>query len=136
MNHIVLMGNLTDAPEVKHTNSGTAICSFTLAHNKRWKTEAGEQKEKVSFIKCVMFGQRAESFAKYHRKGSKALVEGEITQETWEDKETKKKRERTLIQVHNWEFVGERQGDGKQEQRQQAPQAPKAAQQPQDDVPF
>lgn len=108
MNTVILSGNLTADPEIRYTKSGTAVCQFTIAHNKRWKTEAGEQKEKVSFIGCVIWGRRAEVFAEHHRKGSKALVRGELTQESWDDKETGKKQSKTKVNVEEFEFIGGR----------------------------
>lgn len=104
MNLVVLSGNLTADPEIRHTTSGTSVCEFTIAHNKRWRTESGEQKEKVSFIGCVIWGKRGERFAEYHRKGSKALVRGELTQESWEDKKTAERKSRTRVNVEEWEF--------------------------------
>lgn len=108
-NAVFLMGNLTADPELRYGTTGTAVCTFTLAHNKRWRTESGEEKERVSFIGCVMFGKRAEAFAKHHSKGTRAFVEGELAQDTWEDKETGKKREKTKVHVNSWEFVNGRQ---------------------------
>lgn len=142
MNHVTLMGNLTAEPELRFGKSGTAVCTFTLAHNKRWTTDSGEQKEKVSFIGCVMFGKRAEAFVKHHRKGMKALVEGELSQETWEDKETGKNREKTKVHVNSWEFV-----NGRQEATDRPAPTPRprpaaepkpagAAAEAEDDVPF
>lgn len=129
MNHVVLMGNLTADPEVRFTPKGQAVCEFSIAHNKQWKTEAGEERERVSFISCLIWGKRGEAFAKYHRKGFKALVQGELTQESWEDKATGKKQSKTRVQVDSWEFVGARQ-----EQAAHVPAAPKPAQ-PQPSLP-
>jgi len=137
------MGNLTADPELRFTPRGQAVCTFTIAHNKRWTTEAGEEREKVSFIGCVMFGKRAEAFVKHHRKASKALVEGELSQETWDDKETGKKREKTNVLVKSWEFVNGRQEAT--DTRAPTPRPRPAAAQPtqpelpadaDDDVPF
>lgn len=108
-NAVFLMGNLTADPELRYGTTGTAVCTFTLAHNKRWRTESGEEKERVSFIGCVMFGKRAEAFAQHHKKGTRAFIEGELAQDTWEDKETGKKREKTKVHVNSWEFVNGRQ---------------------------
>ena len=121
MNHVILLGNLTSDPEIRYTPKGLAVADFTIAHNKRWTDEGGAQKEKVSFIGCVMFGKRAEAFAQYHKKGSKALVEGELAQESWEDKKTGEKRSKTKVHVNSWEFVG-----GKPEGQPQRRERPKA----------
>lgn len=143
-NKVFLMGNLTADPELRYGPTGTAVCTFTLAHNKRWRTESGEEKERVSFIGCVMFGKRAEAFAKHHSKGTRAFVEGELAQDTWDDKETGKKREKTKVHVNSWEFV-----NGRQETSDRPAPSPRprpAAAQPtpseapaaeaEDDVPF
>lgn len=143
MNRVILMGNLTADPELRFGATGTAVCTFTIAHNKRWTTDGGEEKEKVSFIGCVMFGKRAEAFAKHHRKGMKALVEGELSQDTWDDKETGKKREKTKVHVNSWEFVNGRQeatdrpAPTPRQRPAAAEPAPQGAQpNEEDDVPF
>jgi single-strand DNA-binding protein len=137
MNIAILLGNLTQDPELKHTNGGTPVCEFTLAHNEKWRTESGEQKERVSFIGCVMWGKRAEAFARWHKKGSKVLIHGKLVTDMWEEKETGKKRSKTKLQAEAWEFVGNRQDDLAAAPRS-ATAAPKPATKPdtEDDVPF
>lgn len=138
MNTVILSGNLTADPELRRTNGGTAVCEFTIAHNKRWKTDAGEQKEKVSFIGCVIWGRRAEVFAEHHKKGSKALVRGELTQESWDDKTTGKKQSKTKVNVEEFEFVGGRseQAAAPRPATWQAPkQAVPASGEPEEDEP-
>ena len=112
MNVVILHGNLTADPEVRYTPKGQAICNFTLAINKRWKTESGEEKEKVGFFGCYIWGKRGEAFAQHHRKGGKALVRGELAQESWEDKETGKKQSKTRVEVTDWEFAGAKREEG------------------------
>jgi len=63
VNVVILHGNLTADPEVRYTPKGQAVCNFTLAINKRWKTESGEEKEKVVFPNCYIWGKRGEAFA-------------------------------------------------------------------------
>lgn len=120
MNVVILHGNLTADPVVRYTPKGQAICEFTIAINKRWKTESGEEREKVGFFGCYIWGKRGEAFAQFHRKGGKALVRGELAQESWEDKETGKKQSKTRVEVTDWEFAG-----GKREDAQSAPQVPR-----------
>jgi single-strand DNA-binding protein len=142
MNVVILHGNLTADPVVRYTPKGQAICEFGIAINKRWKTESGEEREKVGFFGCYIWGKRGEAFAQFHRKGGKALVRGELAQESWEDKETGKKHSKTRVEVTDWEFAG-----GKREEAQAAPapraqkpqaqaEAPAGEAQPDDDVPF
>ena len=64
-NKVILMGNLTRKPEVRYTQSGTAICKFGLAVNRRFKDQSGEWKEEPTFIDITFFGKRGEAFAKY-----------------------------------------------------------------------
>lgn len=148
MNKVILMGNLTRDPEIRYTPKGQAVCEFALAVNEKWKTEFGEVKERVTFLECFCWGARGEAFAKHHRKGSKALVDGKIVQETWDDKETGKKRSKTRIQVESWEFVsGSPQGaanaqDGPTQRPPAEPKSAASVDQPnpapreEDDVPF
>lgn len=134
MNKVTLLGNLTRDPEVRHTKSGKAVVNASLAVTERWKTEAGEAKESVLFMDLVLWGATGEMFAKYHAKGSKALVEGKLIAEEWE-KDGKRNRA-VKVQVAAWHFVG-----AKTEAR---PATPKPAASPEapatehaeDDVPF
>jgi single-strand DNA-binding protein len=100
------MGNLTRDPELKHLPRGTAVCELSLAVNKVWKDDQGQKQERASFFGCVAYGSTAENLAKYFSKGKPILIEGELTQETWEDKETGKKREKTKVRIERFEFVG------------------------------
>lgn len=128
MNHVSLMGNLTRDPEVRYTPKGMAVCEFTIAATKRWRTEAGEEKERTAFIGCVCWGKRGEAFAQYHRKGQRALVEGELVQETWEDKESGKKREKTKVEVASWHFVNAKADRGEDAPAARPAPAPRTAQ--------
>ena len=101
-NKCILMGNLTRDPEVRFTASNLAVCKFGLAMNR--KTKNGE--EITTFVDVTIFDKRGESFAKFHKKGSQCLVEGELRFDMWEDKETGAKRSKHYIVAHNWEFCG------------------------------
>jgi len=119
MNIVHLIGNLTRDPELKYTPAGKAVAEFTIAVTEKWKTESGEQKERTAFVGCVSWGSRGDAFAKYHRKGDKACITGKLTQDTWDDKETGKKREKTRVEVTDWEFVNGKPS-GSSQPRQQA----------------
>lgn len=105
-NKVILMGNLTRDPELKTLPRGTAVCELSLAVNKVWKDDQGQKHERASFFGCVAFGTTAENLAKYFSKGKPILIEGELAQETWDDKETGKKREKTKVRIDRFEFVG------------------------------
>jgi single-strand DNA-binding protein len=141
------MGNLVRDPETKHTPQGKAVTEATIAVTEKWTTDSGEKREKTAFVGLVIWGSRGEAFAKYHKKGDKALIEGKLVQETWEDKEGKK-REKTKVQVEQWHFLP--RGDRSQS-HQEAPRPTRPTQAPsskidpapsldgkpeEDDVPF
>jgi len=122
MNHVTILGNLTRDPETRFTPNGKSVTEASIAVTERWKTESGEAKEKTAFIGLVLWGPTGEAFAKFHRKGAKALVEGKLVQEVWDDKDTGKKREKTKVQVEKWHFLPTRDG-GQQAEREQVREA-------------
>lgn len=116
-NKVILMGNLTRDPELRHTQSGMGICKFGLAVNRRFKDgQSGEWREEATFIDITIFGKRGEAFERYHKKGQQAFVEGSLRLDTWEDKKDGAKRSKLYVVGDNWEFVnggrGERSGGG------------------------
>jgi single-strand DNA-binding protein len=107
MNVVILKGNITRDPELKYTPNGIAVLDIGIAVNKTWTTEAGEKKEKVTFVDCRAWRGTAETVAKHFTKGKPILIQGELAQEEWEDKETGKKRRKTLILIDRFEFAGD-----------------------------
>lgn len=98
-NHIGLQGRLTATPELRHTQQGTAITSFTLASDTGRKTKAGDKI--TNFIDCVAWRNQAEFACKYLTKGRLVLVEGEITSRTYEkDGGRRKATEITVSSIH------------------------------------
>lgn len=73
MNKIIITGNICKAPELRHTESGMAICRFTIANNRGY----GE-KQKTTFVNIVTFNKTAENCEKYLSKGSKVGIIGEL----------------------------------------------------------
>ena len=64
-NKVILAGNLTRDPETKYSPKGTAVASFGMAINRKWKTETGETREEVTFVDIESFGRQAEVIQKY-----------------------------------------------------------------------
>jgi single-strand DNA-binding protein len=110
-NRVILAGNLTRDPELRYTPKGVAIASFTLAVNRRWKSETGENKEEVSFIDVDSFGRQAETIAQYLKKGRPFLVEGRLKQDTWEDKNTHQKQSKLKVVLEGFSFIDSKGGD-------------------------
>lgn len=135
-NKVILIGNLTRDVELKYLPKGTAVCNLSLAVNRRWKTEAGEEKEDVYFAECKAFGKQAETLAQYVRKGHPLLVEGRLTREEWDDKKTGDKRSTTRIMIETFQFLKERsEGAASAPRQESAPAAPKPDLDA-DDLPF
>jgi len=128
-NHVVLAGNLTRDPELKYLPSGTAVCEFALAINRKWKGQNGEQKEEVSFLDCQAWGRTAEVIAEHVKKGNPLLVSGYLKQERWDD-QSGNHRSRVKVNVERMQFLGQKKDSG----ASAAPEAPAAA--PEDETPF
>ena len=91
LNHIVIMGRLTRDPELRHTQTGTAVASFTLAVDRDFKDkQTGERA--TDFIDVVAWRQTAELVSRYFSKGRMAVVEGRLQIRDWTDKEGNKRR--------------------------------------------
>jgi len=96
LNHIVIMGRLTRDPELRRTNSGIAVASFTLAVDRDFgKTETGERE--TDFIDIVAWRNTAEFVSKYFFKGRMAVVSGRLQIRNWTDKEGNKRRSAEIV---------------------------------------
>lgn len=95
MNQIVLMGRWTKEPELRHTQSGTAVTSCTLAVDRGFKSKDGEKQ--TDFIDVVAWRNVAEFLAKYFTKGQMAAVTGSLQLRDWTDKEGNKRRSAEVI---------------------------------------
>ena len=83
LNKGILMGRLTRDPELRHTQSGTAVCSFTLAIDRDRKDANGEKQ--TDFIDCVAWSKQAEFVAQWFSKGMMEIVVGRIQSRKWQD---------------------------------------------------
>jgi single-strand DNA-binding protein len=88
MNQALLIGRLTRDPEVKSTQSGKDVCSFTVAVDRNYKDKSGERP--TDFISCVAFDQKARLLGQYFRKGSRIGIIGSIQTRDYKDKDDKK----------------------------------------------
>ena len=83
-NKVVLVGNLTRTPELRHIPSGLAVTDISLAINDRRKSPSGEWIEEVSYVDVTLWGRWAEIVCQYTTKGSPLFVEGRLKQDKWE----------------------------------------------------
>jgi single-strand DNA-binding protein len=108
LNTTLLVGNLVQDPELKDIGSGRQVTNFTIASNRKYKNNEGEQVEEVSFIDCSAFGKTAVAITTYLTKGRKIFVEGRLKQERWTDQESGKERSRLRIHVNKFNFMDSR----------------------------
>jgi len=105
-NKVMLIGNLTRDPELRYTPQGTAVASFGLASNRRWRSQAGEDREETVFVDVSAFGRQAELISEYMSKGRSIFIEGRLKLDQWQDKETGSKRSKLTVVVENFQFLG------------------------------
>ena len=103
LNHIVIMGRMVRDPELRSTQSGISVCSFTLACDRDYSAKDSKEKE-TDFIDCVAWRSTAEFVSKYFTKGRMMAVEGRLQLRDWVDKE-KNKRRSAEIQVSSAYFA-------------------------------
>ena len=86
VNKVFLLGNFCADPEVRYTNSGTAVASIRLATNRKRKNADGIYEDETEFHSVVAWAKTAEFVGQYMRKGNKAYVEGRLQTRKWQDK--------------------------------------------------
>ena len=103
LNKIILMGRLTRDPELRRTESGTAVCSFSIAVDRDFKSKNGEKE--TDFIDIVAWRATAEFVSKYFQKGSLIAIEGSLQTRQYQDKNG---NNRTAVEVvaNNISFAG------------------------------
>ena len=96
LNRIILMGRLTRDPELRHTQSGTAVASFSLAVDRDFKSRDGGERT-TDFIDIVAWRNTAEFASKYLTKGRMAVVEGRLQLRDWTDRDGNKRRSAEVV---------------------------------------
>ena len=96
-NKVILLGRLTRDPELRYTPAGSPVCNFDLAVNRSYTTQGGERRDEVCFITIVVWGKQAETCAEYLKKGRQALVEGRLSQRSWETPEGQKRSKHEVV---------------------------------------
>ena len=111
LNKTILIGRLTSDPELKQTQSGVSVCSFSIAVNRRFSKE----EQKADFINCIAWRQQAEFLCKYFGRGSSVCIVGHIETRSWMDNNNQK-RYATEVVAEEISFV-----DSKSEAAAEAP---------------
>lgn len=134
INKAILIGNLGSDPEVKYTQSGTAVATFRVATTERWKGQDGQMQESTEWHRIVAWKRLAEICGEYLLKGSRVYIEGKIQTRKWQDQNGVDKytteivaREMKMLSVR-----GE-SGDG---QSSTHPETPPGVSRDSEDLPF
>ena len=147
INKVILVGNLGNDPEVKYTQSGSAIASISVATSEAWKDkQTGEQQERTEWHRVKFFGRLAEIAGEYLRKGSQVYVEGSIRYDEFEGQDGVKKYYTDIICDEMQMLGGKGDGGGDRAPRAQARERPQRERQnvqhpspgdvADDDIPF
>ena len=135
MNSIIIKGRLTADPELKYTQSNTAVTSFGVAVNRRF---AQEGQQDTDFFNVTAWNKTAEFITKYFKKGQEILIQGRLQQRTWET-ESGEKRYAVDIVAEQVEFCGSKKdnsSEGEPENVNQAELDVNVKNEGSDDLPF
>jgi single-strand DNA-binding protein len=110
INRVVLVGNLTRDPELRHTPGGTPVCSLRVAVNDRKRDESGNWIDAPNYFSISVFGNQAENCAQYLSKGRPVGIDGKLRWREWQAQDGSK-REAVEVVADSVQFLGGR-GDG------------------------
>jgi single-strand DNA-binding protein len=103
INQVILMGNLTRDPELRTTPSGQSVCSFSIAVNRSWQGQDGQAQEAVDYFDVTAWGKLGELVNQYLSKGRKCLIQGRLSQRSWE--QDGQKRSKVEVVANNVTFL-------------------------------
>jgi single-strand DNA-binding protein len=110
LNKVMLIGNLTRDPELRHTPSGKSVAELGLAINRSWTNDQGQKQEDTTFVDVSVWGRQAEVIQQYVTKGSPIYIEGRLQLDSWDDKATGQKRSKLRVICENFQFLGGKAG--------------------------
>src|SRR2546429_6403351 len=123
VNKVILIGNLGKDPEVRFTQTGSAVANFSIATSEQWNDRDGKRQERTEWHNIVVWGKQAETCGQYLAKGRQVYVEGSIRTRQYDDKEGNR-RYITEVVAQRVQFLG---GGGR---RAEAPRSAAAAEEP------
>ena len=115
MNVILLIGNLGRDPEIRTTNNGSNVASFSIATSERWKDKDGERQEKTTWHNCVVWGPLVKVVESYVHKGSKVAVQGRMEVRKYTNSNNEERTAHEVI-VASLELLSPK-SDGRDERR-------------------
>ena len=111
VNKVFIIGHLGKDPEVRHSQAGAAIASFSVATTESWKKQDGTKEEQTEWHNIVCFGRLGEICGEYLAKGSKVFIEGRLQTRKWDDKDGNT-RYTTEIVAREMKMLGVKGGQG------------------------
>lgn len=148
LNKVMLIGNLTRDPELRHTPKGSAVADLGLAVNRKVQDGNGGWKDETTFVDVTVWGSSAENAQKYLTKGRGVFIEGRLQMDVWDDKATGQKRSKLKVVADNLQFLPDGKGGPTRQfsenpsngndggSRQGGSAAPADDYQEEDDIPF
>jgi len=132
LNRVTLIGHLGKDPEVRYTQSGTAVAGFSLATTERFKNKSGDWEDRTEWHNITLWGRLAEVAGDYLTKGKMVYIEGRLQTRKWQDKEGRDR--------YTTEVVGEKLlmlgGKGEGDRKKPAENNDEPHFDPNDDIPF
>ena len=110
-NKVFLMGNLTRDVELRHTSGNQPVANLSIAVNRRFKTQSGEQRDETTFVDCEAWGRTAEVMSQYLSKGRPVFVEGRLRLDQWQDQQGQN-RSKLKVVIETFQFVDSRADAG------------------------
>lgn len=107
LNVVVIMGRLTSTPELKTTNTGLSVSSFTVAVNRNYSKDGNSQ---TDFIPCVAWRNNADFITKYFAKGQMIAIKGSLQQRSYQDKDGNNRTAYEVV-VESADFCGDKKSD-------------------------
>ena len=120
LNKVTLIGRLGQDPEIRYTQSGSAVASVNIATNDYWTDKQGEKQERTEWHSLVLWGRLADLAQSYLKKGSQVYVEGRLQTNNWEDQQGQK-HYKTEVVVTTMQFLDSRISDSEPAQAAASP---------------
>lgn len=109
LNRVLLAGNLTADPELVEAGK-TKVVNASVASNEYYENGTEEKQQLTTYVDLKVWGNSAENFAKFARRGREIIVEGSLRQDRWEDDQGKK-RSKLYVNVLSWQFAQRKSDD-------------------------
>ncbi len=138
LNQVILIGNLTEDPELQYTQSGVARTTFTIAINRQYRDSNDELQEDTTFVPITTWRNQAENCATYLSKGRPVAVTGRLRISSYEDDDGNN-RKWTSVVARNVQFLGSGQGQAPDDEEVQSPspeRPDKASSGDDEEIPF